>query len=98
MDDVKYMNNFYVGCNTGYKANGVFVKLCLIDRCVYVYTHTQHAQCSRTYFSQISGCPVNLHTPKQQEEEECPSIDHKCLFPFFYPNDKVLKKYKHAIN
>ena len=48
-EDMKNLNNGDV-TKTGYKANGYFSEVeGLKDRCVlYVYTHTQHAQCSQT--------------------------------------------------
>ena len=96
LEDMKNLNNGDVGTKTGYKANGYFLKVeGLKDRCAYVYTHTQHAQCSRTRLLQISYC-------LQAEQKklclpECPKNDHKCLLPFFYPNDVVLEDYEHAL-
>ena len=56
-EDMKNLNNGDVGTKTGYKANGYFLKVeGLKDRCAYVYTHTQHAQCSQTRLLQISYC------------------------------------------
>ena len=95
-EDMKNLNNGDVGTKTGYKANGYFLKVeGLKDRCAYVYTHTQHAQCSQTRLLQISYClqaeQKKLYLP------ECQKNDHKCLLPFFYPNDVVLDDYEHAL-
>ena len=54
-EDMKKLNTGEVGAKTGYKANGYFLMVeGLKNRCAYVYSHTQHAACSQTKFSQLS--------------------------------------------
>ena len=50
------LNNGCVGMEARYTANGYFEKVeGLKDRCVYMYTHTQHAR-AQTKLSQITLC------------------------------------------
>ncbi len=60
--DIRKLNSNLVGGKKGFKLNGSFVKL--DDKNIYVYEHSEHATCSSTTLSQLSGC---VHVDRCEE-------------------------------
>ena len=94
--DMTKLKDAMVGAKQGYKANGYFLKLPGLDRCVYSYQHmSEHATCSKTLFSQLEGC-LQIES-KKGNLPSCPDLfHHKCLLPFYHSNEHVLELYKCA--
>ena len=87
------LNNGCVGMETRYTTNGYFVKVeGLKDRCVYMYTHTQHAH-AQSFHKLLSA------SGQRQRSNSCliAQSDHMCLPPFFNRNPVVLKYFEDAV-
>ena len=89
--DIRNLNASAVG---GYMANGSFVKLAG-NKHIFVYHHSEHATCSGTKLSHLSGC---VCVDRQEEDlVSCMRLAHTkhfSLWPFFDSNRGVLSAYK----
>ena len=92
--DIRKLNSNLVGGKKGFKLNGSFVKL--DDKNIYVYEHSEHATCSSTTLSQLSGC---VRVDRCEDDlVNCTCSAHASLLPFFVGNKAVLSQYKAHIS